>query len=213
MRLAHPEVAQDNRMMVTSVLLHCLILGAAILAPNPEVDIKVIQPAFQVQLIELATGKTNPPPVPKPPVEVKETKPTPVKAKTSPTIKKPSPRLKKEVKPILKDAPKPVARKKNRSTQKKPVTVASTKKRAVIKPEKARAPAKAPNKTRSPVSAPVKTQVKPLDIADLKPLPVPATVNSESPKKIFQELEQVAALPPKTTQKSKPKPIDTFLPK
>ncbi len=189
MSYAQPQpVSRYNEMLVTSVFVHCLILGTIMFLPKSDWKNKLIKPAtLQVRFIE------SPVATPSKPVPQKQ-----VESKVEKVSKPPPPLAKKEVKPTLKKA----------------VTVKPQKKVAVTKQSKVKQPKPVIKKLVKPVATPKKPPARSVQkpLAKSAPAPVPTVVPPVSPSKnLFKELDQVAVLPRKKATPVKPKKIDTFL--
>lgn len=181
----HP-VSRYNQMLVVSVFIHCLILGIIMFLPSTTWKNKVIKPAFKVQLMTLPGSKS-----------AKSTPMEPVKAKAEQVKKKP---------------PAPAVQKKVNKPVKKAAAAKPVNKNAVTKPEKVRKPTPVKKQPVRPVAAPKKTPVRPVQTTAAKPTPVPPEMAvSSSSKSLFQELDQVAALPKKMKTPVQPEKTDTFL--
>ncbi len=181
----HP-VSRYNQMLVVSVFIHCLILGTIMFMPKTTWKNNVIKPAFRVQLMTLPGSKSSQQ-APMKPVETK-------------------------VEQVKKKPPAPTVQKKVNKPVKKAAAAKPIKKTAVTKPEKVRKPTPVKKPPVKPAAAPKKTPVRPVKTTMAKPTPTPPKVAvPPSSKNLFQELDQVAALPKKMKTPVQPKKTDTFL--
>lgn len=188
MTLTEPQVSRFNQMLVVSVSVHCLILAVLVYLPKQILERKVVRPAFKVQLMELPASKAGSQPV----VAAKPVPPKEEKAKPAPAEKVMKPT------PVKKTPPPAVAKK---TAKAKPVA-----------PEKVRKPTPV-KKTPPPPAAPKKTARAQAVVPEKsRPKPVPVEAPKKPSNNLFQELDQVAALPKNKTAPPPPmKEPDTFL--